>query len=142
MNVGSELEKLNQLHKDGVLSETEFAAAKINLLKSLAPENSIGSGVHFMGKAAYKFVNFKIISAIVGGVLALVFFFTFFLPQWQKMDREFDDAIARNNKFSNEVNKFIADDQKDMNKRSQQFNKNFEETKREMEEFRKKNGIN
>ena len=65
MSVGSELEKLNQLHKDGVLSEAEFTAAKTKLLGSLGPENTVGSGVHLMGKAAYKYVNFKIIYAAV-----------------------------------------------------------------------------
>ena len=32
MSVATELEKLNQLHKEGVLSEVEFTAAKSNLL--------------------------------------------------------------------------------------------------------------
>jgi hypothetical protein len=47
-----------------------------------------------MGKAAYKFVNFKIISSVIGGVLIVIFFFTFFLPMWNE-----------NTKFSLKVEK-------------------------------------
>ena len=141
MNVGSEIEKLNQLRKDGALSDAEFATAKSKLLGSLGPENTVGSGVHLMGKAAYKFVNFKVVVAAIGGVIAVIFFFTFFLPQWQKMDREFDDARTKQKQFSDQVSKEMADSQNDFNKRRQEFDKDFEKSKKEMEDFKRKNGF-
>jgi len=129
MNVGSEIEKLNQLRKDGALSDGEFAIAKSKLLGSLGTDNTVGSGVHLMGKAAYKFVNFKIVVTVIGGILAVVFFFTFFLPQWQKMDREFDDARTRQKQFSDQVNKEMEDRQNDFNKRRLEFDKEFDKSK-------------
>lgn len=142
MNVGSELEKLNQLHKQGVLSDSEFSIAKSKLLASLGPENTVGSGVHLIGKAAYTFVNFKIISAVVGLVIFAVAFFTFFLPRFQKMEAEHE-------KFSQQVDADIEKSRKDMEERRMQFDKEFDKTsrqidktRREIEEAHKKSGFN
>ena len=141
MNVGSELEKLNQLHKQGVLSDSEFSIAKSKLLASLGSDNTVGSGVHLMGKAAYKFVNFKIISAVVGLVIFAVAFLTFFLPRYQKMEAEHE-------KFSQKVDADMAKARQEMDERTKQFDKDFEKsskqidkTRREIEEAHKKMGF-
>lgn len=130
MSVGSELEKLNQLHKEGVLSEAEFTAAKAKLLGSLGPENTVGSGVHLMGKAAYKYVNFKIIYAAVGAVVFAVMFSTFFLPRFQKMEAEHD-------KFSAQVNADMQKHREEMDQMSKDFDKSYEATSKRIEKTRK-----
>lgn len=130
MNVGSELEKLNQLHKQGVLSDSEFSIAKSKLLSSLGAENTVGSGVHLMGKAAYKFVNFKIISAFVGLIIFAVAFFSFFLPRYQKMEAEQD-------RISQQVETDMANARKDMEERRKRFDIEFENTNKQIEKTRK-----
>ena len=134
-------QKLNQLHKQGVLSDSEFSIAKSKLLASLGTDNTVGSGVHLMGKAAYKFVNFKIISAVVGLVIFAVAFFAFFLPRFQKMEAEHE-------KFSQQVDADMAKARQDMEERRKQFDKDFEKTsnqiektRREIEESHKKMGF-
>lgn len=130
MNVGSELEKLDQLRKDGVLSEAEFLTAKSKLLGSLGPENTVGSGVHLMGKAAYKYVNFKIIYAAIGAVVFAILFFTFFLPRFQKMEAEHD-------KFSQQVDADMQKHREEMDKMSKDFDKSYEATSKRIERTRK-----
>jgi hypothetical protein len=130
MNVGSELEKLNELKKSGVLSDAEFATAKTKLLQSLGPENTVGSGVHLMGKAANKYVNFSMISAVVGAVLFAIIFFTFFLPRFLKMEAEGD---AFRSKVQSEINKHTEK----MDDMSKEFDKDFAETKKRIEQTRK-----
>ena len=130
MSVGSELEKLSQLHKEGVLSEAEFITAKNKLLGSLGPENTVGSGVHLMGKAAYKYVNFKIIYAAVGAVVFAVMFFTFFLPRFQKME-------AENEAFSKQVDADMQKHREKMDQMSKDFDKSYDATSKRIEQTRK-----
>ncbi len=130
MNVGSEIEKLNQLRKDGALSDAEFTLAKSKLLGSLGPENTVGSGVHLMGKAAYKFVNFKIVVAAVGAVLFAILFFTLFLPRFQRMEAEHD-------KFSQQIDADIQKHREEMDKMSKDFDKSYEATSKRIEQTRK-----
>jgi hypothetical protein len=130
MNVGSELEKLNELKKSGVLSEAEFAAAKTKLLGSLGPENTVGSGVHLMGKAANKYVNFSMISAVIGVVLFGIIFFTFFLPRFQKME-------AESEAFSKQVQTDMKKHSEKMDEMSKDFDKDFDASKKRIEQTRK-----
>lgn len=130
MTIGSELEKLNQLHKDGVLSDSEFASAKSKLLGSLGSENTVGSGVHLMGKAAYKYVNYTIIYSVIGAVIFGIFFFTFFLPRFQKMEIEHD-------KFSEQVDSDMQKSRERLEKMTKDFDKNYEETNRSIEKTRR-----
>jgi len=141
MNVGSELEKLNNLRLKGVLTDAEFAVAKSKLLSELSKEGTVDSGVHLLGSAASKYVNLKIATFIVAAVLATVFFFTFFLPQWQKIDRDFDEASLRRKQFSDQVNKEISDRQIDFNKKSEHFDKEYEKASKEIDDFKRKNGF-
>lgn len=130
MSVGSELEKLNQLHKEGVLSEAEFAAAKAKLLGSLGPENTVGSGVHLMGKAAYKYVNFNIYYTVIGAVIFAIFFFTFFLPRFQKMEAEHEQ-------FSQQVDADMQKHREKMDQMSKDFDKDYEATSKRIEQTRR-----
>ncbi len=130
MSIGSELEKLNQLHKDGILSDIEFATAKSKLLSCLGPENSVGSGVHLIGKAAYKFVNFKIVATVVGVVVFTLFFFTFFLPRFQKMEEQHD-------KFNQQIESDMQKNRERMEKMTQDFDKDYESTNKQIEQTRK-----
>ncbi len=141
MNVGSELEKLNELKKSGVLTNAEFAAAKSKLLETLGPENTVGSGVHLMGKAANKYVNFSMVSAAVGVVIFAIIFFTFFLPRFLKME-------AEGEAFSKQVQTDMKKHSEKMDEMSKDFDKDFaesrkriEQTRREIEEAHRKSGF-
>jgi len=141
MTIGSELEKLNQLHKDGVLSDSEFASAKSKLLGSLGPENTVGSGTHLIGKAANKFVNFTIIYVAVGAVIFGIVFFTFFLPRFEKMEIEHD-------KFSEQIDADMQKSRERLDKMTKDFDKSYDETsksidktRRQIEEAHKKSGF-
>lgn len=134
-SVGSELEKLRNLHKEGVLSEAEFTVAKAKLLNTLGPENSTGAGVNLMGKAANRWVDFNIVTYIVsaiGAVLVLVFFI---IPHWNEMKRK----EAEFNASFKASEQRIEQAHQDMAERRKKFDQDFDKQSREMEAFRKKN---
>lgn len=130
MQVGSELEKINELHKNGVLTDNEFKIAKEKLLALISTDNTVGSGVHIMGKAAHKFVNFKIVVTAVGAVLFAILFFTFFLPRFQKMESEHE-------KFSQQVEADMQKHREKMNAMSKDFDKSYETTSNRIEQTRR-----
>ena len=134
ISVGTELEKLNQLHKEGVLSDAEFSAAKTKVLGSLGTENTVGSGVHLMGKAAYKYVNFKIVYAVVGAVIFAIFFFTFFLPRFLKME-------AESEQFSQQHREKMDQMSKDFDKSYEETSRRIEQTRREIDDAHRKSGF-
>jgi flagellar biosynthesis/type III secretory pathway M-ring protein FliF/YscJ len=134
MSVGTELEKLNQLRKEGVLSEAEFTAAKSKILGSLDSENTVGSGVHLMGKAAYKYVNFKIVSAIFGLIIFAIFFFTFFMPRFLKME-------AESEQFSQQHREKMEQMSKDFDKSYEETSRRIEQTRKEIDEAHRKSGF-
>ena len=134
MSVGTELEKLNQLHKDGVLTEAEFTAAKSKLLGSLGSENTVGSGVHLMGKAAYKYVNFTIVSAVIGLIIFATFFFTFFLPRFLKIETDSEQ-------FSQQHREKMEQMSKDFDKSYEETSRRIEQTRKEIDEAHRKSGF-
>ena len=138
MGVGTELEKLQKLRQEGVLSETEFSMAKAKLLNTLGPENTTGTGVNLIGKAANRWVDFNITTYVIGAIGAGLVFFFFILPQWQDMKRQQADFDAS---FKATKQKIDAA-HKDMDERGKKFDQDFEKQKREMDEFRKKNFSN
>lgn len=134
-SVGSELEKLRNLHKEGVLSEAEFTVAKAKLLNTLGSENSTGAGVNLMGKAANRWVDFNIFTYIVsaiGAVLVLVFII---IPHWNDMKRK----EAEFNASFKASEQRIEQAHQDMAERRKKFDQDFDKQSREMEAFRKKN---
>jgi len=89
MNLTDELKKLAELHASGVLTEDEFQQAKKKLLET-PPEAFGEGGFHLrkgspgallfqgkgddsVGKAANRYVNFQIITAIIGFSIFLIF---------------------------------------------------------------------
>jgi len=125
MNIASEIEKLQKLHSDGVLSDAEFRIAKSNLLNTLSPENNVGTGANFLGKAAYNYVNFTIVSSVVGVILFVVIFLFFFLPHWNKL--EADNVI-----FSKKIQHDMEEFDKDFEKRKSEFDNSFKKQDEEM----------
>jgi hypothetical protein len=113
MSIAEDLEKLDQLHKSGALSDAEFAEAKAALLREVTPapvrvppephaptdayeveralESVTGSDWELpsdgddrtLGEAANRYVSFQMVMAVVGLILFLLFFFGFFLPAWR-----------------------------------------------------------
>jgi len=99
MELADEIGKLKKLHDSGDLTDAEFAQAKSALLAgSASTGRSVGgSGSDdALGNAAKTWVNFQIVMAIVGVILALIFIFGFFLPNWNKSQ---DDVDRRWNEF-------------------------------------------
>ncbi len=90
MNLSDELERLGKLRKDGLLSEQEFALAKSKLLQESAPPENRGEfGDNSLGMAANRFVSFQMIMAVIGLIVFLIVFFTFFLPHFRAIDQHF-----------------------------------------------------
>lgn len=90
MNLTDELERLGKLHKDGVLTDDEFALAKDKLLNQpeQPPASCIGddrqddSDDNLLGNAANRYVSFQIVMGVLGFILFLIVFFTIFLPHF------------------------------------------------------------
>ncbi len=135
MSISSEIEKLSSLHKSGVLNDAEFHLAKNRLLETLGAENNTGTGVNKIGNAALSWVNLQWVSYAVGLIAAALLIVFFFIPHWQSMgkaEQAFQSNFEKNRQIIDQVTK-------DMDSRRNNFDKDFEKSKREMEEFRKKN---
>ena len=135
LGVGSELEKLKKLHNEGVLSDAEFTVAKAKLLSTLGPENNTGTGINLLGKAANRWVGFNIATYIVGAIGAALVLFFFIIPMWQNMQKERAEFDARFKATQEEIDQA----HKDMAERRKKFESDFENKKKEMEDFRKRN---
>ena len=100
MNIADELKKLHQLHDSGALNDEEFAKAKDAVLGGQPPartsstegegllENIFGGKKDTLGDAANRYVSFQVVMAVVGLIIAAIFFFAFFLPNWNKAARD------------------------------------------------------
>jgi hypothetical protein len=89
MNLTDELERLGRLHKDGTLSDEEFALAKSKLLtqpeqsRPRQPDRSLGEAVN-------RYVSFRIVMALIGLILFLILLFAVILPQMSSRPPIFD----------------------------------------------------
>jgi Short C-terminal domain len=83
MNITDELERLSKLHKDGALSDEEFAQAKSKLLVS-REERPPSEPDRTLGEAANRYVSFQMVMAVIGIIIFLSFFFGVFLPAFQR----------------------------------------------------------
>ena len=135
MSIGSEIEKLSSLREKGILSDIEFQSAKSKLLNTMGDEHNTGTGVNKIGNAALNWVNLQWVSYVVGFIAAGLIFFYFFIPHWQSMKKS-EEAINKNFEATKQQ---IDQAHKEMDIRSKQFDKDFENQKKEMEAFRKKN---
>jgi hypothetical protein len=80
MNITDELERLGQLHQDGMLNDAEFALAKTRLLN----DNQSGGESRSLGEAANRYVTLQMVMAGVGVILFLIFVFKVMLPGMQQ----------------------------------------------------------
>jgi hypothetical protein len=88
MNITDELQRLATLHRNGDITDAEFAEAKQHLLAppavhSFEPNNTVG-------RAANRFVSFQIVMAAIGLVIFLVLFFTTLRPYYRAVHRIMD----------------------------------------------------
>jgi len=83
MPIATELEKLKQLKDSGVLTQIEFEVAKSKLLGTLGPENTTGTGVNQIGRAANRWVDLQWVSYAVGLIAFVLMVIFFFLPMWK-----------------------------------------------------------
>jgi flagellar biosynthesis/type III secretory pathway M-ring protein FliF/YscJ len=135
MSIGSEIEKLSSLRDKGILSDTEFQSAKSKLLNTMGEEHNSGTGVNKIGNAALSWVNLQWVSYAVGLMAAALITFYIFIPHLQSMKKS-EEAF---NKNFETTKKEIEEAHKDMDIRSKEFDKDFEKKKNEIEDFRKKN---
>lgn len=135
MSIGSELEKIKQLHDSGVLTDSEFTAAKSQLLSSFGPENNTGTGINKIGNAASRWVDLQWTSYVIGLIAAFLVLVFFIIPFWNDMKED----EAKFNAHFNETKQRIEQAHEDMDARSKKFDEDFEKQKREMDAFRKKN---
>jgi len=82
MNLTDELERLSKLHKEGALSDEEFAQAKSKVLLS-QEERPPPEPDRTLGDAANRYVSFQIVMAVIGIILFLFFLFGVVLPAMQ-----------------------------------------------------------
>ena len=80
MNMTDELERLAKLRKDGVLTEDEFAQAKLKLLNPPADDGPANENKNTLGEAANRYVSLQMVMSAVGVILFLIFLFTVILP--------------------------------------------------------------
>jgi hypothetical protein len=82
MNITDELEKLGKLHKDGVLSDDEFAKAKNKLLNQSETNDTDTNQTqdNSLGEAANRYVTLQTVMAVIGIIIFLIFLFGVILP--------------------------------------------------------------
>jgi len=82
MNMTDELERLSKLHKDGALSDEEFALAKSSLFSD-SREKAIDHGHDdSLGRAANRYVTLQTVMAVIGIIIFLIVLFGIILPQF------------------------------------------------------------
>jgi hypothetical protein len=92
MNITDELERLARLHKDGTLTDQEFAQAKAKLLSNETAEQTASqprpwqSADRSLGEAANRYVSFQVIMSVIGFIVFAIIFFTVFLPHMTNHD--------------------------------------------------------
>jgi hypothetical protein len=98
MSLADELMKLQELYERGALSHAEYEQAKAALLDDPPPERPYPPARAVrrdaLGEAAKTWVHFQIVMAVLGLIVAAVFFFAFFLPKFQE-GRERRDQFDR-----------------------------------------------
>jgi hypothetical protein len=91
MSITEELERLGSLHKDGTLSDEEFAQAKRKLLNSTVPGEPLQPD-RSLGEAANRYVTFRIVIGVIGFFIFFVFLFTVILPAMNHTGGPFQPA--------------------------------------------------
>ena len=87
MSIADELQKLEQLRSSGALSDEEFEQAKDRILE-LPQEDiniSLSGQPDTLGKAANRYVSFRIVMGIIGLIIFLIFFLAVFLPMFSRV---------------------------------------------------------
>jgi hypothetical protein len=84
MNFTDELERLSKLHKEGALTDDEFAEAKAKLLSPAAEPSEwrepTPSEPNTLGEAANRYVTLQTVMAVIGVIIFLIFLFGVILP--------------------------------------------------------------
>jgi hypothetical protein len=86
MKLTEELQFLAKLHKEGSLTDSEFALAKQKLLSErVVPEAFFPARANRpdsdLANAARTYITWQVISTIIGGIVFLFFLVNFFLPR-------------------------------------------------------------
>lgn len=140
MNLTGELQKLQELHKSGALTDAEYEQAKAILLNHPPAQLSNHSTPHvhdnqnLLGQAANKWVNYSIVMSIVVLIIGALFFFGFFLPQWNEMSK-------LQNEFHKDFNQKQKEFDQDFNQKQQMFDDAFKNSAQDKEEFLRKHGF-
>ena len=100
-----ELQQLTKLHREGALSDAEFSLAKAKALERGQDHTKDGGAVRF-GWAALEPHTIWILVVVA---LMLAFFFGFFLPEWNRFNKRFDEGWTRFDQASRGVRSAFAD---------------------------------
>lgn len=73
MDIADELERLSRLHKDGSLSDEEFALAKSKVLAATERKSPL--------EAANRYASFWVVMSLIGVIVFLIVLFTIILPR-------------------------------------------------------------
>jgi hypothetical protein len=112
MSLTDELQRLQELHERGALSDAEYAQAKAALLKNPPAQRGDGpapsprGGRDLLGEAAKTWVNFYIAMTVIGLVIAAIFFLAFWLPEWNRMQEKHEQFDREWNKARQEQDEF------------------------------------
>lgn len=84
MNFTDELERLSKLHKEGALTDEEFAQAKAKFLSPTAVPSELRESTprepKTLGEAANRYVTLQTVMAVIGVIIFLIFLFAVILP--------------------------------------------------------------
>jgi serine/threonine-protein kinase len=86
--IASDPERLKRRRHDGLSGEASSPSGAIPVQQSTRSPRSEGT----IGQAANRFVRFHIVMTIVTLIIMAIFFFAFFLPQWNKAQRDFEQS--------------------------------------------------
>ena len=90
MTISDELAKIHNLYERGVITGEEYVKAKEKILngdyhRKTTDINFESSGLNTIGGAANKWVNYSIISGVLGVVVFGLFAYFIFWPEWKNI---------------------------------------------------------
>lgn len=132
MSLTSELSELVHMKENGHLTDLDFEISKKHIIERYSNQGQ-SVEVNTIGKAANRAVTYWIGLTIFGFILAVILFFSFFLPYWNQISSEQARMRSEFNKDYEETNSQIKKHQEQMNIDRKKFDEEFEKTKKKIE---------
>lgn len=87
---------------------------------STPPPSASGDGMRMLGEAAKTGVNFYVVMSIIGLIVGAIFFFAFWLPTWNKVNKGHEEFDKRHQQMQ------------------QKFDQDWEKSRQQQNEFDRK----